>query len=248
MRVATEFCATAQRRPRLTFVSICAVGDWPLVNPENPVIPEGVILDWHSAMPHGYGESKYVAERMLANANSTLGIPANIIRAGQIGGPSAPNMGFWPRQGWLLAIIKASQATGAFPEHVQPLDWIPVDDLADAIAKSTIRRRMPSTVEVFNLVHPKPASWRLLLETLQLGFGLDATEVSLQTWLSRFDPSAFKLYGFLRATGGGREYNIAFRSTRAQEILPEVQAITRNLLQTWLAGWGISRRATHTKL
>ncbi|KAF2022568.1 hypothetical protein EK21DRAFT_16129, partial [Setomelanomma holmii] len=116
IRNAVDFCATAYQRPRITFVSsICAVGDWPIFHPINPAIPEAVVWDNRSAMPHGYGESKCVAEQVLAKAHEVSGIPVNIVRAGQIGGPSQSSVGTWPRQGWLYSIILASSKLGVFP-------------------------------------------------------------------------------------------------------------------------------------
>lgn len=53
-------------RIRITFVSsICAVGNWPRERPTQPVIPEEIVRDSRSAMEHGYGESKCVAEQIL---------------------------------------------------------------------------------------------------------------------------------------------------------------------------------------
>jgi thioester reductase-like protein len=249
VRNAVDFCATALKGPRLTFVSsVCAVGDWPMVQLENPIIPEDVILDWRSAMPHGYGESKYVAERILAEASAAAGLPVNIVRAGQIGGPSTPQRGTWPRQSWLCAIIEMSQRTRTFPKHVQRLDWNPVDLLAEAIVNTTMRPRVLWHVEVFNLVHPEGAPWRLFLETLQSAHGLEAQEVGFQDWLDCFGPSRMPLYSFFSASNGGRELNMVFESTRAQEVLPELPAITRDLLETWIRDWNISGKAAKARL
>ncbi|KAH5983372.1 hypothetical protein HBI07_250130 [Parastagonospora nodorum] len=111
IRNAINFCASASKRPRITFISsICAVGDWPLIHPRDPVIPEAVVQDNRSAMPNGYGESKCVAEQILAKANQVSGIPVNIVRAGQIGGPSLPSMGAWARQGWLFSDVEVFNA------------------------------------------------------------------------------------------------------------------------------------------
>jgi thioester reductase-like protein len=128
IRNAIDFCASASKRPRITFVSsICAVGDWPLIHPRDPAIPEAVVQDNRSAMPNGYGESKCVAEQILAKANEVSGIPVNIVRAGQIGRLLIPSMGAWARQGWLYSVMMASKRLGTFPTHVVSLDWIPVD-------------------------------------------------------------------------------------------------------------------------
>ncbi|KAH7060984.1 hypothetical protein BKA63DRAFT_528313 [Paraphoma chrysanthemicola] len=248
VRNAIDFCAVACRRPRITFVSsICAVGNWPVVYPMNPVIPEAVVWDNRSAMPHGYGEAKCVAEQVLEKAHKASAIPVSIIRAGQIGGPSQLNLGAWPRQGWLYSIILASSKQGVFPTHMQPLDWIPVDILADGIANITMRRPN-SSVEVFNALHPNPASWSLFYKTLCSHFGLQAEEESLPGWLDLFDPTSMKLHGFLSTWGRGREYNMVFDKQRASEVLPPVPPITEDLLVRWLAGWKLTLGESSAKL
>jgi thioester reductase-like protein len=249
IRNAIDFCASASRRPRITFISsICAVGDWPLVHPREPAIPEAVVWDNRSAMSHGYGESKCVAEQMLAKAHEVSGIPVNIVRAGQIGGPSIPSMGAWTRQGWLYSIMMASKRLGTFPTHVVSLNWIPVDVLAKGIASCTMRRPNSSDVEVFNALHPDPASWSLLCRTLRSSFGLQAEEESLPKWLARLNPNHMKIYGFLSTFGNGREYNMKFRNQKALEVLPSVPSITEEFLARWLANWKLTLGDSTAKL
>jgi thioester reductase-like protein len=249
IRNAINFCASASKRPRITFISsICAVGDWPLLHPREPVIPEAVLQDHRSAMPNGYGESKCVAEQILAKANEISRVPVNIVRAGQIGGPSVPSMGAWSRQGWLYSVMMASKRLGTFPTHVVPLDWIPVDLLAEGIASSTLRRPRFSEVEVFNALHPNAASWSLLCRTLRSSFGLQAEEESMPEWLARLDPNRMKVHGFLSAFGNGREYDMNFRNQNALEVLPSVPVITEELLSRWLANWKLTLGNSNAKL
>lgn len=183
LRHAVEFCVSGHRQPRMTFVSsICAVGEWPRNHPNQPRIPERVAWDSASAMAHGYGESKCIAEQLLARAHASSGVCITIVRAGQIGGPVQENTpsGSWSVQGWLYSIIKASAKLGYWPAHVQPLDWIPVDALAKGIANIMQRKPDIRAVQVLNMVHPQPAPWNLLFTTLKSRFGLRAKEVSLQ--------------------------------------------------------------------
>jgi thioester reductase-like protein len=156
---AIDFCASASKRPRITLISsIRAVGDWPLIHPRDPTIPEAVVQDNRSAMPNGYRESKCVAEQILVKAHEVSGTPVNIVRVGQVGGPSISSMGVWARQRWLYSILTASKRLCTFPTHVMRLDWTPVDVLAKGIASCTMRRPSFSDVEVFNAVHPDAAS------------------------------------------------------------------------------------------
>jgi thioester reductase-like protein len=249
VRTSIEFCASAPRRPRIIFVSsICAVADWSIIHSGTPAIPETIVWNNWSAMPHGYGESKCIAEQVLAKAHEISGVPVSVIRAGQIGGPSRANIGSWPRQGWLYSVIRSSSKGKVFPKHVQPLDWIPVDSFADGIANISMRPSNLSTVDVFNAVHPKPASWDLLCKTLKSSFGLHAEEKSLPKWLDRFDPTRMKLHGFLSALENGREYSMSFENQNALEVLPPVPDITTDLLSGWLGGWGLTLGDLNAKL
>src|SRR5689334_22224571 len=121
--------------------------------------------------------------------------------------------------------------------HVQSLDWIPVDAIADEVANIVWSRPDYKAVQVFNIVHPGPVPWRLLFSTLQGKFGLKAELVSLPEWLTRLGAGRIKLYDFLRAMGSGREYDMFIQSGKALEVLPEVVPITEDLLATWLKGW-----------
>lgn len=242
MRSAIDLCAASLRRPRMTFISsICAVGEWPRKHPDKPLIPESVAWDSASAMTHGYGESKCTAEQLLAHAHAVSGLRVAIVRAGQIGGPALSNTArsVWPVQGWLHSLVKASEKTGCWPAHVQPVDWIPVDALAEGVANITRAESNAQAVQVFNMVHPQPAPWQLLLTTLQKRFGLRAKEVSLPEWLDRLEPGTLKLYNFLRAAESGREYDMAFENENALTILPKVTPITGSHLEAWLEGWNL---------
>jgi thioester reductase-like protein len=245
MRSVIDLCALNSRRPRMTFISsICAVGEWPRKHPDEPLIPEDVAWDRASAMAHGYGESKCIAEQLLARAHAVSGLRVAIVRAGQIGGPVLSNtaISVWPVQGWLHSLIKASEKAKCWPAHVQPLDWIPVDALAEGVANITRTMSNARAVQVFNMVHPQPAPWQLLLTTLQDRFGLRAKEVSLPEWLDRLEPGTLKLYNFLRAAESGREYDMTFKNRKALAVLPAVAPITEDQLEVWLKGWNLKLR------
>ena len=249
VRNAVDFCASAPGHPGITFVSsICSVGNWPLVHPAQPTVPEEVMWDSRSAMPHGYGESKCVAEQLLAKSHEASGLRVNVVRAGQIGGPSKPRVKAWPRPGWIHSILQTSLKLGSFPMHVQPLDWIPVDSFAAGIVNSTKTSPSPGTLQVFNMVHPEPGPWKMLYDTLANRFGTPMETTSLSDWLDRLDQREFKLHGFLRATGNGREHNMSFRNANALQTLPEVVPLSEELLADWLRGWKLSATELKAKM
>ena len=128
------------------------------------------------------------------------------------------------------------------------LDWIPVDVLAQGMATIVSRPRSCNKVEVYNMVHPQPGSWNLLLQTLQQRFGLQAREVSLPEWLEAFDRRDMKLFEFLEIGGPGREFDMAFETDNARRVLPNVEPISMNQLENWLSGWDLKLRERAYKL
>lgn len=249
VRNAINICNTGQKRPRLFFVSsVCAIGEWPRNHPEHPKIPEAVCQDRADAMGNTYGESKCTAELLLAQASDRLGLDVVIVRAGQIAGEAHPTHRVWPIQGWLYAIINASRRERIWPKQVQMLDWIPVDVLAQGMATIISRQRSHNKIEVYNMVHPRPVSWNLLLETLRQRFGLQAREVSLPKWLEAFDRQKMKLFEFLEMAGSGRESDMAFEMDNARQVLPSVEPISMDQLEDWLSGWDLKLRKRACKL
>jgi hypothetical protein len=99
--------------------------------------------------------------------------------------------------------------------------------------------RNSNVVQIFNMVHPPPALWQLLLATLWVRFGLRVEEVSLPKWLDRPEPGTLKLHGFLQAAGRGREYDMAFENKSALAVLPKVLPTTEDQLEACLMEWNI---------
>jgi thioester reductase-like protein len=243
LRNIIKICATSPRRPRIIFMSsTCAVGDWPQMHPEQPLLPEEPAWDMASATENGYGQSKCIAEQLLADAHKQHGLRVAIVRAGLIGGPSSEaGSPSWPIQGSLYVVIKTSQKLGIWPTRVNALDWIPVDALAKGIAEITATDPSSHTLRVYNMLHPDPAPWALLYTTLKNGFGLSAKEVSLPVWLDSLTPETFKMHAFYRRAGVGREQSgMAFENQNAVRLLPKVERITDLQLRTWLQGWSLA--------
>ena len=240
IRQSIIFCTAAKRRFRLTFISsICAVADWTLGHLQEKRVPEEVLQGQGTAMPHGYGQSKWIAERLLSSGNAGSGIAVNIVRAGQIGGPQDPSVGTWPVQPWLWSIITTSRRLRYFPNNVQALNWIPVDDFAKGVASCVSIAPRLRSVRVFNMVHPHPIPWSILHRTLQLHYGLTAALVDLPYWLACLDPDELKIHSLFTTRKGGREKSMVFENENALDVLPPVQPLSRGILVTWLASWGL---------
>jgi len=92
-----------------------------------PSIPELPLDNPDVAARTGYGLSKFTAERILHSVSERTGLPATIVRIGQIGGPLS-GTGAWNLQDWVPTVIKTSKAMAEVPLSLSyiPIDWIPV--------------------------------------------------------------------------------------------------------------------------
>jgi thioester reductase-like protein len=89
--------------------------------------------DWHSATPaveasikdphivigSGYGESKWVAERVLEVAAEKYGLRPVIVRIGQLSGGKN---GSWNTAEWIPAIVRSGEVVGALPSSSDVCD------------------------------------------------------------------------------------------------------------------------------
>ena len=250
LRTSIDMSASRNQPPHIVFVSsIAAIGSWPHVHDGAQCIPETPASANMQAMCNGYGESKCIGEQILTAGNKFHGIPVSIVRAGQIGGFEDPTVGAWPRQGWLYNLFKASHHLGSFPESVAPFDWIPVDTFAKGIANLCRDDDKVGGVKVYNMVHPKPAPWRMIYSILTAKYGLKAGVESLPSWLDRLEettrgvtePKAgvgiSKIYDFLRSLKHGREFDMACDNANAAMILGEVVPLDEDLLEQWFKPW-----------
>ncbi|KAH9475908.1 putative NRPS-like protein biosynthetic cluster [Psilocybe cubensis] len=166
--------------------------------------PEEVVTDSRYAFGIGYGESKYVAERILARS----GLQATSFRIGQITG-GTPN-GAWAVTDWVPILVKSSIALGALPSAIGVASWLP----AHAVSQAILDVAWSSTSEpALNLVHPRPTSWNAifcLINEALVREGVIKEElptVTYQEWLSLLEKKA------------------AASNTESAQILKDVPAI-----------------------
>jgi hypothetical protein len=173
-----------------------------------------------------------------------------IVRAAQVGGPSSPTAVYkhWLVPGWLYVIIKTSEELEYGPTHVDSLEWITVDALAEGITNIKATEPNDNGVKVYNMMHPHQAPWSLFLGVLRRRFGLNVQEISLPKWLDMVDPQKFKLYDFLRAMKEGWEHIMVYENRHALELLPEVKIIDKEQLETWMEGWKLKLGETRARL
>ncbi|KAF8816011.1 putative aminoadipate reductase [Phlegmacium glaucopus] len=150
--------------------------------------PEETINDARFAIGNGYGESKYVSERLLV----TSGIDACSLRIGQISG--GYSNGAWAITDWVPILVKSSLALGVLPLANGVVSWAPVDAVSNCITELTFHNeRLPP---VLNVVHPRPTEWNTVIKLI--GDALVAQKklesplafVSFQKWFSILEAHA----------------------------------------------------------
>ncbi|RYP00943.1 hypothetical protein DL764_006344 [Monosporascus ibericus] len=199
VRKFIDFSAYSRYGAQLFFISsISAVANLGAVRKPPQTVPEEAYDDWSIPEATGYGESKFVAERLLNAAAREADIPAIICRVGQVAGPTT-TAGEWPRQEWLPSLIASSNYIGKLPVslgQMETVDWIPVDILAQCILElATNPTYEPGAgAAVCHTVNPKHAAWADLLPAIIrcLNLGKVFEMVSLEEWVDALRESASK--------------------------------------------------------
>jgi thioester reductase-like protein len=111
---------------------------------------------------HGYSQTKWVAERLIAEARSR-GLPVSIYRPGHITGHSrtgASNTG-----DLLHSILLACWRLGSIPSRGGDLDMTPVDYVSEGIVELSLRAECLGGV--FHLTNPHPLKHQELLDFVE---------------------------------------------------------------------------------
>ncbi|KIW12711.1 hypothetical protein PV08_09989 [Exophiala spinifera] len=208
------FAATARKSPSLLFISsISAVSSYS-GGPRAAIreVPETIVKDITAPAPMGYGQSKYLAERILDMASHKFRIKTGVVRVGQICGTSY-NLPGWSRNEWFPSLVLSSQYIGALPDSLGSksaeypdgvmgtIDWIPVDKLPGIIVellKSLSYASSKAGARVFHAVNPRTTGWRNLSNAVRRALmqrtnSPDLNETSIVTfgeWLSRLQYSS----------------------------------------------------------
>ncbi|KDR70727.1 hypothetical protein GALMADRAFT_75816 [Galerina marginata CBS 339.88] len=145
--------------------------------------PEEVVMDAKYSVGTGYGESKYVAERVLA----TSGLNFTSLRIGQICG-GLP-IGAWAVTDWVPIMVKSSLALGALPLAGGVISWIPMDVVSNLVLSFAFSRLpLPQAV---NILHPRPIEWNAAMKYLAAALVQEAKKslpfVSFSEWISLLD-------------------------------------------------------------
>lgn len=200
-----SFASQAKLSPSMLFISsISSVANYAA----SPFVPEIVIADPSCTANMGYGESKYLAERILDYASRKLRVNVGTVRVGQICGTAETPRG-WSVNEWFPSLVLSSMHIGALPKslgaqldhgEVMPVDWIPIDKLAGVLVElgktlETSASAVQDGLKVFHAVNPNTIRWNVLLPTVketlsQVGQGREVNEVSYAEWVDLLSTSS----------------------------------------------------------
>jgi amino acid adenylation domain-containing protein/thioester reductase-like protein len=127
----------------------------------------------------GYTESKWVAEALLAQAGRA-GLPVGIHRPYEVSGDL--RNGAWNLESATCALFKVMVDSGVTPDIDLPLDFVPVDLLAERIAHIALTQN--TGTRTYHLANLRPAGLREMADRLR-AHGYPLEELSFADWTHR---------------------------------------------------------------
>jgi thioester reductase-like protein len=198
--------------------------------------PEEVVMDPRYAVGNGYGEGKYVSERILTQS----GMQATSFRIGQISG-GRPN-GAWATTDWVPILVKSSIRLGVLPGAFGRVAWLPMHAVAQTILD--IAWSANPSPQALNVVHPRPVPWNSVVSSINEALveeGITEAKIPIvdfQDWFAKLeahasnaseevlkDIPAIKLLDFFRGTA------LMDQATREQGV-QDVEAVGMTPLST----------------
>jgi myxalamid-type nonribosomal peptide synthetase MxaA len=140
-------------------------------------------------MGSGYDQTKWVAEKLVSQANDR-GLPVALHRLGRIGGDS--KSGGANESDFCMLIIKGCLQMGCFPrEYNMDLGIVPGDMAAKIVAERALNcfcleKSNPSSSlgRVYHVTNPKPPPFQLSVTVLR-DMGYEFDEVAYPVWRER---------------------------------------------------------------
>ena len=203
--------ASSSHRPSIIFTSSIAS----VLNHSQTPIPEEIVTSPSAPDRTGYGESKHIAEQLLAYGARQYDMRVTILRLGQISGPAHNVNGKWTSREWLPSLVLSSRYLRKLPASLgggnsspnatttaAEIDWMPIDELAEALVESAMTVRKQDRDElrsnggearVLNLRNPRRTSWGALIPSVKAALeagGETVSVVEYSEWLVALKQSA----------------------------------------------------------
>jgi thioester reductase-like protein len=140
------------------------------------IFRENEDLDQVGAPFGGYAQSKWVAEKLVAQAGSR-GIPYAIYRPGLVSGHSVT--GAWNTENLITSMTRACVLLGSVPDLDVMVNIVPVDFVSAAIVH--LSKDPENLGRVYHLDNPEPLHFSKLADWL-VAQGFNARKVSFNDW------------------------------------------------------------------
>ncbi|KAL1718580.1 hypothetical protein EV715DRAFT_200967 [Schizophyllum commune] len=249
-RALVDFARKARHADSLRFIFTSSIGSahsWDAAA-RGPV-PEKLIEDPAVCIGgNGYGQSKYVAERLLAAS----GIAFSSVRIGQASG-GMPR-GAWNTSAWFPTLVKLSLHLGVLPSDEQPVAWLPMDVVAH-ITTDLMFSKTPLPPSL-NVAHPRPIPWSQMIKYVRVSLRRtthqDLRIIPFHEWMLRLeaaalqssvdarDPRDTKLFWFFRQVSSGDAFGRRFATAKAEslsETLRNARSLKQRDADAWVNYW-----------
>ncbi|KAG1770620.1 putative nonribosomal peptide synthetase [Suillus placidus] len=206
-RMLLDLALASPHAASLRFIFVSSIASALGWSPSQGPVPEKLFGDPAMAIGSGYGESKHVAEQIIARS----GLQATSLRVGQItGGPT----GAWATTDWVPILVKSSLALGSLLDLPGVVSWTPADRVAAAALDIALSE---THVPLVNVIHPRPVPWRTIFEGVR-----DALVASGQTKHPLpLEPYSGWMQKLERRAQGAKEGD--FNEVPALKILPFIR-------------------------
>ncbi|TFK96751.1 hypothetical protein BDV98DRAFT_554877 [Pterulicium gracile] len=152
-----DFALAVKCSSKMRFVftsSMASVQSW---TKGGDLVPETSLSDASIAAGSGYGESKYVVERLL----QCSGLNSSTLRIVQLSG--GDETGYWSTDEWIPGLIRSSVALGIFPSSEALVPWVSLSDAARIIIDDALGSNLFVEAAVYNMEHPSPVPWNAIV-------------------------------------------------------------------------------------
>ena len=166
--------ASAYKVKPVHYVSSVAIFESPAY--AGKVVKEQDDFDHWEGIFLGYSQTKWVAEKLVKIAGDR-GVPITIYRPPLISGHS--QTGVCNTDDFINLMVKGCLQMGCFPDVDYMMDMSPVDYVSKAVVY--LSRQKESIGKAFNLQHPQPAAFKILVEWIR-SFGYSVKMIPYEEW------------------------------------------------------------------
>ncbi|KIJ64864.1 hypothetical protein HYDPIDRAFT_132032 [Hydnomerulius pinastri MD-312] len=165
--------------PKIIFTSSVGVlYNWP----RSLAVEEDPIYNATVPVGQGYGEAKWIAERILQIAREQTALHTVVVRVGQLSGATG---GAWNTSDWFPLVLKSSVTLGILPQFQGVCPWIPVDAAAKVLCdfRSTDH-------DTLHITHPRPVDCAFIMRSISAELRL--TQVSFPDWIKELEEGSLE--------------------------------------------------------